>query len=85
MAAQQSFAIQTNNIPQLSSLQGFISQFEEMNYIHFTEQLKLLTYNRLIIQKTGNLHKVEILIKPIYQEVYYHHQSLSSEDIPILS
>ena len=85
MATQHSFAIQTKDIPQLSSLQGFISKFEEMNYIHFTEQLKLFADNRLINQRIGSLHKVALLIKPVYQEFYYHLQSLSSEDIPILS
>lgn len=85
MATQHSFAIQTKDIPQLSSLQGFISKFEEMNYIHFTEQLKLVTDNKLTNQRIGSLHKVALLIKPIYQEFYYHQQSLSSEDISILS
>jgi len=82
MTTQHSFAIQTKDIPQPSSLQGFISQFEEMNFIHFNEQLKLLTDNRLINQRIVSLHKVALLIKPTYQEFYYHQQSLSSEDIP---
>ena len=85
MATRHSFAIQSKDIPQLSSLQGFFSKFDEMNFIHFTEQLKLLTDNRLISQRIGSLHKVALLIKPAYQEFYYHQQSLSSEDIPILS
>ena len=85
IAAQNSFAIPAKDIPQLSSLQGFITQFKEMNYIHFTEQLKLFADNRLINQRIGSLHKVALLIKPVYQEFYYHLQSLSSEDIPILS
>jgi hypothetical protein len=85
MATQYSVAIPSKDIPQLSSLQGFISQFEEMNFIHFIEQLKLLTDNRLINQRIISLHKIALLIKPTYQEFYYHQQSLSSEDIPILS
>jgi hypothetical protein len=85
MATQHSVAIPSKDIPQLSSLQGFISKFEEMNHIQFTEQLKLLTYNRLINQRIGSLHKVALLIKPVYQEFCYNQQSLSSEDIPILS
>jgi hypothetical protein len=85
MATQHSVAILSKDIPQLSSLQGFISKFEEMNHIQFTEQLKLLTYNRLINQRIGSLHKVALLIKPVYQEFCYNQQSLSSEDIPILS
>ena len=85
MATQYSVAIPSKDIPQLSSLQGFISQFEEMNFIHFIEQLKLLTDNRLINQRIISLHKIALLIKPTYQEFYYHQQSLSSDDIPILS
>ena len=85
MATQHSFAIQTKDIPQLSSLQGFISKFEEMSYIHFTEQLKLLTDNRLINQRILSIQRVELLIKPTYQEFNSHHQLLYSEDIPILS
>ena len=85
MATQHSFAIQTKDIPQLSSLQGFISKFEEMNYIHFTEQLKLLTDNRLINQRILSIQRVELLIKPTYQEFNSHHQLLYSDDIPILS
>lgn len=85
MAPRHSFAIQTKDIPQLSFLQGFISKFEEMSYIHSTEQLKLLTDDRLINQRILSIHRVELLIKPTYQEFDSHHQSLYSEDIPILS
>ena len=85
MSTQHSVAIPSKDIPQLSSLQGFMSKFDETNFIHFTEQLKLFTDNRLINQRIGSLHKVALLIKPACQEFYYHQQSLSSEDIPILS
>jgi hypothetical protein len=85
MATQNSVAIPSKDISQLSSLQGFMSKFDETNFIHFTEQLKLLADNRLIKQRIGSLQKVALLIKPVYQEFSYHQQSLSSEDIPILS
>jgi len=85
MATQHSVAIPSKDIPQLSSLQGFMSKFDETNFIHFTEQLKLVTDNRLTNQRIGSLHKVALLIKPVCQKFYYHQQSLSSEDIPILS
>jgi len=85
MATQHSFAIQTKDIPQLSSLQGFISKFKEINSIHFTEQLKLLIDNRLINQRILFIQRVELLIKPTYQEYNSHHQSIYSEDIPVLS
>jgi hypothetical protein len=85
IATQHSFAIQTKDITQLSSLQGFMSKFDETKFIHLSEQLKLFADNRLINQRIGSLHKVALLIKPVFQEFYYHQQSLSSEDILILS
>ena len=85
ISTQHSVAIPSKDIPQLSSLQGFMSKFDETNFMHLTEQLKLLTDNRLINQRIGILHKVALLIKPIYQEFCYHQQSLSSEDILVLS
>ena len=84
-ATRHLVAIQTKDIPQLSSLQGFISKFKEINSIHFIEQLKLLTDNRLINQRILYFQRVELLIKTLYQEFDSHHQSLYSEDIPILS
>ena len=85
MSTQYSVAIPSKDIPQLSSLQGFMSKFDETNFMHFTEQLKLFADNRLIKQRIGSLQKVALLIKPVYQEFSYHQQSLSSEDILILS
>jgi hypothetical protein len=85
MTTQHSVAIPSKDVPQLSSLQGFMSKFEETNFIHLSEQLKLFTDNRLINQRIGSLHKVALLIKPVFQEFYYHQQSLSSEDILFLS
>ena len=85
MTTQHSVAISSKDVPQLSSLQGFMSKFDETNFIHLSEQLKLFADNRLINQRIGSLHKVALLIKPIYQEFCYHQQSLSSEDILILS
>ena len=84
-ATHHLFAIQTKDFPQLSSLQGFISKFKEISSIHFIEQLKLLTDNRLINQRILFIQRVELLIKPVYQEFDSHHQSLYSEDIPVLS
>jgi len=86
IATLHAFAVSSKDIPQLSSLQGFISLVDEMNFKHFNEQLKLLTDNRLINQRIILLRKVELLIKPvILQESYYHHLSLCSEDLPVLS
>jgi hypothetical protein len=85
LAAQHSVAIPSKDIPQLWPPQGFMSRFDESNFMHFTEQLKLFADNRLINQRIDSIHKVALLIKPIYQEFHYHQQSLSSEDIPILS
>jgi hypothetical protein len=85
MTTQHSVAIPSKDVPQLSSLQGFMSKLDETNFIHLSEQLKLFADNRLINQRIGSLHKVALLIKPVFQEFYYHQQSLSSEDILILS
>ena len=85
MTTQHSVAISSKDVPQLSSLQGFMLKFDETNFINLSEQLKLFADNRLINQRIGSLHKVALLIKPVFQEFYYHQQSLSSEDILILS
>jgi hypothetical protein len=86
IATLHTFAVSSKEIPQLSSLQGFVSLFDEMNFKRFNEQLRLLTDNRLINQRIVLLRKVELLIKPvILQEFYYHHLLLCSEDLPVLS
>jgi hypothetical protein len=85
ITAQHQAAIPSKDIPQLSSLQGFTSKSDEANFIHFAEQLKLFTDNKIIKQRIGSLHKVALLIKPVHQEFSYHQKSLSSEDNPILS
>jgi len=84
-ASLHSFAVQTKDIPQLSSLQGFLSKLDEMNFIHFTEQLKLLTDNRLISQRILSVQRIELLIKPVYLEFDSHRQTLFPEDFPTLS
>jgi hypothetical protein len=85
LAAQHSVAIPSKDIPQLWPFQGFMSKSDETNFIHLTEQLRLFAHNKLINQRIDTLHKVALLIKPVHQEFYYHQQSLSSEDFPILS
>jgi hypothetical protein len=82
----QTFAVSLKDIPQFSSLQCFVSLSDEMNFKHYNEQLKLLTNNRLINQRIILFRKAELLIKPvILQEFYYHHLSLCSENLPVLS
>jgi hypothetical protein len=81
----QTFVVSSKDIPQLSFLQCFVLRSNELNFNHFNEKLKLLTDNRLIKQHIFTLNKVALLIKTVYQEFYYHQQSLSSEDNPILS
>jgi hypothetical protein len=70
---------------QLSFLQCFVPLSDEINFNHFNEKLKLLMDNRLIKQHIVTLNEVALQIKTVYQEFYYHKQSLSSEDNPILS
>jgi hypothetical protein len=81
----QTIAVSLKEIPHLFILQYFISLSDEINFNNFNYQLKLITDNRIINQKIILLRRVYLLIKPVYQEFYYHQQSLSSEDIPILS
>jgi hypothetical protein len=86
IATLQTFAVSSKDIPQLSSLQCFVSLSDEMNFNHFIGQLKLLTDNRLINQRIILLRKVYLLIKPvILQKFYYPHLSLCYEDLPVLS
>ena len=57
IASRQSFAVPSKDVPQLSSLQGFISKVDVTNVKHFREQLRLLTYNNLISQRIILLQK----------------------------
>ena len=81
----QTFAVSSKNIPQLSFLQCFVPLHDEINFNHFNEKFKLLTHNRLSKQHIVTLNKIALQIKTVYQEFYYHQQSLSSENNPILS
>ena len=81
IASLHSFAVPSKDIPQLSSLQGFISQFDVTNVKRFREQLKFLIDNKLIFQRIILFQKIEILIKPdILHRFYYHHLVLYSDD-----
>lgn len=86
IAALHSFAVPSKDIPQLSFLQGFVSQFDVINFKQIREQLKLLTDNKLISQRIILLQKTEKLLKPNFlQRFYYHHLVLCSDDLPGLS
>jgi|WetSurMetagenome_2_1015567.scaffolds.fasta_scaffold05250_4 hypothetical protein len=82
----QLFAVPSKDIPQLSYLQGFISQFDVTNVNQFREQLRLLTDNKLIFQRIILFQKVGILIKPdILPGFKCHHLVLCFDDEPDLS
>jgi len=77
-----SFAVPSKDVPQLSSLQGFVSQFEASNVKQFSEQFRLLSDNKLITQRIILFQKVEILIKPdILNGFDYHHLVLYSDNL----
>jgi hypothetical protein len=79
-------AVPSKDIPQLSSLQGFISKVDVTNVKHFSEQLRLLTYNSLISQRIILLQKTEKTVKPYLVPGFkYHHLVLYSDDLPGLS
>ena len=78
----QLFAVPSKDVPQLSSLQGFVSQFDASNVKQFSEQLRLLSDNILITQRIILFQKVEILIKPdILNGFDYHHLVLYSDNL----
>jgi hypothetical protein len=77
-----SFAVPSKDVPQLSSLQGFISKVEVTNVKHFREQLRLLSDNKLITKRIILFQNVEILIKPnILNGFNYHHLVCYSDDL----
>lgn len=75
-------AVPSKDIPQLSSLQGFISKVDVTNVKHFREQLRLLSDNKLITKRIILFQNVEILIKPdILNGFNYHHLVCYSDDL----
>jgi hypothetical protein len=79
-------AIVLNNIQQPSINKNWLPQFDNSNFKVITKRIKLLTNNRLILQRINFLQKVElsiILIKP--PGLYYHYHLRATEDLPILS
>lgn len=86
IASRHSFSVPSKDLPQLSSLQGFISKVDVTNGKHFSEQLRLLTYNNLISQRIILLQKTEKTVKPYLVPGFkYHHLVLYSDDLPGLS
>ena len=82
IASRQSFAVPSKDVPQLSSLQGFISKVDVTNVKHFREQLRLLSDNKLITKRIILFQNVEILIKPdILNGFNYHHLVCYSDDL----
>ncbi len=85
-ATFNSFAVPSRDIPQLSSLLGFVSLLDEIYNNHFNEYLKLLTDNRLINLELILRRKVELIIKPvILQKLYCCHLLKYYESLPVLS
>ena len=86
IASVSSNAIVLNKIQQPFLNKSWLPQFDNSNFKVITERIKLLTNNRLILQRINFLQKVElsiILIKP--PGLYYHYHLRDTEDLPILS
>jgi hypothetical protein len=86
LSSVSSNAIVLNKIRQPSLNKNWLLQFDNSNFKLFNERIKLLTNNRLIIQRTIVLQKVElsiILIKP--SGFFYHYRHRDTEDLPVLS
>ena len=86
LASVSSNAIVLNKIQQPSIYKIWLPQFDNSNFKVITKQIKLLTNNRLILQRINSLQKIDlsiILIKP--PGLYYHYHLLDTEDLPILS
>lgn len=86
LASVSSNAIVLNKIQQPSINKNWLPQFDNSNFRVITKRIKLLTNNRLILQRISFLQKVElsiILIKP--PGFYYHSHLQAIEDLPILS
>jgi hypothetical protein len=79
-------AIVLNKIQQPSLNKNWSPQFDNSNFKLFNDRIKLLTNNRLIIQRIIVLQKAElsiILIKPPGFDYHYRHRD--TEDLPVLS
>jgi hypothetical protein len=86
LATVSSDAIVLNKIQQPSSNNNWLPQFYNSNFKVITERIKLLTNNRLLLQKINYLEKVELSILRIKPPGFYYHYHLrAKEDLPILS
>jgi hypothetical protein len=86
LASVSSNAIVLNKIQHPSINKNLLPQFDNSNFKVITKRIKLLTNNRLILQRINFLQKVElsiILIKP--PGFYYHYHLRATEDLPVLS
>jgi hypothetical protein len=86
LASVFSNAITLNKIQQPSIDKNWLPQFDNSNFKVITKRIKLLTNNRLILQRINFFQKVElsiILINP--PGFYYYYHLRATEDLPILS
>jgi hypothetical protein len=86
LSSVSSNAIVLNKIQQPSLNKNWLPQFDNSNFKLFNERNKLLTNNRLIIQRIINHQKAElsiIFIKP--PGFHYHYCHRDTEELPVLS
>jgi len=74
------------NIQQFSFQKSVFPIFDNANFSLFSENIKIITYNRLINQQIVILQKNQLSIKPIsIYRFYYQYYYPDTEDLPILS
>jgi hypothetical protein len=86
LSSASSNAVFLNKIQQPPINNSWLPQLSNSNFKVITERIKLLTNNRLVIQRINFLQKIElsiILFKP--PGFYYHYHLRDTEDLPILS
>jgi hypothetical protein len=86
LATFSSDAVVLNKIQQFSNDKSWLPQLDNSNFKVITNHIKLLTNNRLVLQRINLLQRAKLsilLIRP--PGFYYHYHLRDTEDPPILS
>ncbi len=75
-----------NKIQQPYYYKNWLPQFDNSNFKVITKHIKLLTNNRIILQKISSFQKTELSIIPVKPPGFYYQFYLrDTEDLPVLS
>lgn len=84
LASVSSNAIVLNKIQQFSINKNWLPQLDNSNFKVITDRIKLLTNNKLILQKVNFLQQVELSVTFIIPPgFYYHYYHRSAEYLPV--